>query len=130
MSNSNKYDIGFGPLKPLDALPSSAGGGFIWSQVGMTIARGGSHRLYTDTATLFKFCRVAVSEAPTGQSIKVDVMRNLLTSILDAPVEIAIGGFTALAIPSVKTTAGDHLTVTVLQVGTTYTGRDLTVRLY
>lgn len=104
-------------------------GGYIWSNFGALVARGGSHRLYAESTFSPTLIRVAVATAPVGQSVKIDVKKNLTTSILSGYIEIAVGAFTATGASTASLVAGDFLTVDVVQIGTTEPGRDMTVRV-
>lgn len=96
----------------------------------LTVATGKS-RIYLEGSYAVETIRVAVSTAPTGSTVLVDVNKNgttLFTTQGNRPA-IAISGFSATSNrPDVKTfAAGDYLSADVDQVGSTIPGSDLTV---
>jgi hypothetical protein len=94
----------------------------------------GDYRWYNDTGRTLTFgtIRASVGVAPTGASVIVDVLANgstIFTTTGHRPT-IAAGTNTAVnsAAPDVTTLAnGSYLTVSIVQVGSTVAGSDLTV---
>lgn len=89
-------------------------------------------RLYVDRDCTITGVRASVGSSPTGSSIIVDVLKNgttIFTGGTDRPT-ITVGGNTDTGTPAVTDlVAGDYLTVTVVQVGSTYAGADLVVQV-
>ena len=89
-------------------------------------------RFYAPDAFTIDYVRASVGTAPTGAAIIVDVLKNgttLFTGGTDRP-QIAISGFTDTGVPAVTSVAaGDYLTVSVTQIGSTVKGSDLTIQI-
>lgn len=104
---------------------------FTLSVMGTLTVATGKSRIYLENSYQIETVRVAVSTAPTGAAILVDVNKNGTTvyTTQSARPSIAISGFNATGnFPAVKTfVAGDYLTVDVDQIGSTVAGADLTV---
>lgn len=95
----------------------------------------GEARLYFDAPYTFSSVRASVGTAPTGSSVKVDVLLNgtsiWATTPSNAP-EIAVSTFTSGAVnvfDTLSIAAGDYLTIDVTQIGSTLPGEDLTVSI-
>jgi len=94
----------------------------------------GQHRFYVESSRTITLVRVSVGTAPTDASLIVDILKNGTSIYASTPANrptIAAAGFTATGgtpdTPSVS--AGDYLTVNVVQVGSTVAGSDLTVQV-
>lgn len=94
----------------------------------------GDYRWYNDTGRTLTFgtIRASLGTAPTGSSATFDVLANgstIFTTTGHRPT-IAISGNTAVnsGTPDVTTIAnGSYLTVSIIQVGSTVAGSDLTL---
>lgn len=109
------------------------------ARTSVTFAREG---LLVPTAGLFTWyaaddwtvlsVRVSVTDAPVGDGIVVDVLRNgesLWADPADRPT-IPDGGTEVVVTPDVVSlAAGEHLGVTIEQVGSTFEGSDLLVQI-
>lgn len=113
--------------------PSSVEATF--SYTGTLAVYVGDYRWYNNTGRTLTFgtIRASVGSAPTGASVKVDVLINgstIFTTVANRPT-IAVSTNTSTAGTPDTTTiaAGSYLTVTIAQIGSTATGGDLTVQV-
>ena len=94
----------------------------------------GQGRVYIESSRTITRVRASVGTAPTGASLIVDVLKNGTSIYNVTPANrptIAAAGFTALGGTPDTTTfvAGDYITVSVLQIGSSVAGSDLTVSI-
>ncbi|MEO6727743.1 MAG: hypothetical protein ABIM96_02340, partial [Candidatus Saccharimonas sp.] len=92
----------------------------------------GQHRTYVESSRTVTKVRIAVGTAPTGASLIVDVLKNGTSIYAVTPANrptITTGTNVALGGTPDTTTFvnGDYITISVLQVGSTVSGSDLTV---
>jgi hypothetical protein len=101
------------------------------SVLGPVQVAAGNLRLYNDTgvALTISKVRLAVSTAPTGQALIVDVKKDGVSIFPTTPKpQIAAAANTGTAVPDVTAWAdGSYLTVDITQVGATVPGSNLTV---
>ena len=107
----------------------------IFTYPGNLVVGGGLLRLYNKTGVTQTIMEVfiAVSTAPTGASIKMDIHMDgvtIFTNQAHRP-EIAAAGFTgdALTIDVSAWADGSYLTAIVDQIGSTITGANLTIHV-
>ena len=86
----------------------------------------GSSRVYVEQSSIIARVRASVGTPSSGAPVLVDVLRNGV-SVLNAPLAIPAGEYTATITSSIALTAGDYLTVHIVSVGTIDPGTDLTV---
>ena len=86
----------------------------------------GTGRYYFDETRTVTQLRASVGTAPTGSSIVVTVNKNG-SSI--GTVTIPAGSYTATSTVNVGIVANDYLTVSIISVGSTVPGSDLTVTI-
>jgi hypothetical protein len=84
----------------------------------------GTARYYLDATRTISQIRASVGTAPTGSGLTVTVYKNG-SSI--GSVTIPAGSYTATSTISVAASANDYLTVSIISVGSTISGSDLTV---
>jgi hypothetical protein len=105
----------------------------IFSSQGSLSVKIGTARLYFDVTQTVISVRASVGTSPVGASVIVDVRKNGTTLFPTNPGNrptIAPGAFTVTTVPDVVAfSAGDYLTVDIVQVGTTNPGADLTVQV-
>lgn len=94
----------------------------------------GQSRIYIESSRTITRVRASVGTAPTGASLIVDVLKNGTSIYNVTPANrptIAAGTFTTLGGTPDTTTfvSGDYITVSVLQVGSSVAGSDLTVSI-
>lgn len=94
----------------------------------------GQGRIYIESSRTITLVRASVGTAPTGASLIVDVLKNGTSIYNVTPANrptITTGTFTALGGTPDTTTfvSGDYITVSVVQVGSTVSGSDLTVSI-
>lgn len=105
-----------------------------FSVSGAAYVSTGQGRVYIESSRTITRVRASVGTAPTGASLIVDVLKNGTSIYNVTPANrptIAAAGFTALGGAPDTTTfvAGDYITVSVLQVGSSVAGSDLTVSI-
>jgi hypothetical protein len=95
----------------------------------------GKARFYASAGYTVTNVAVSVGTAPTGSSVIVDVLKNgstIFTTTANRPT-ITAGNFQdASSIPNSSESAiisGDYLTISILQIGSTIAGSDLTVQI-
>jgi hypothetical protein len=86
----------------------------------------GKSRFYFDSARTITQIRVSAGTAPVGAPVIVDVLVN---GVSVGPTTLPAGSNTATLTLSKAVASGDYATVSVLSVGTTTPGSDLTVVL-
>lgn len=84
----------------------------------------GTARYYLDVARTITLLRASVGTAPTGSNIVVTVYKN---GVSVGSVTIPAGSYTATTNVNVSASANDYLTVSIISVGSTIAGSDLTV---
>ena len=94
----------------------------------------GQGRVYIESSRTITLVRASVGTAPTGASLIVDVLKNGTSIYNVTPANrptITAGSFTALGGTPDTTTfvSGDYITVSVVQIGSTVSGSDLTVSI-
>lgn len=103
----------------------------VMSVTGALTVVTGKSRVYLEGSYTVETIRAAVSTAPTGSSLIVDVNKNgttLFTTQGNRPTISASGFLSTGTAPNVTTfISGDYLTVDLDQVGSTIAGADLTV---
>lgn len=105
-----------------------------FSVSGTLILLNNLQRLYVENSYTIASIRASVGVAPTGSSIIVDILKNgtsiFATTTANRPT-IAASSFTALAgTPDTPTmVAGDYYTVSIVQIGSSNPGSDLTVSI-
>lgn len=117
-------------------LPIEPGIPFVFSRAGSLVTGTGTARMYNDTGfTLaIKAIRASVGTAPTGASIIVDVLIGG-TTIYGTPANrptIAAAGNTSGKNTGYSTATiadGSYFTVSIVQIGSTVPGADLTVQI-
>jgi hypothetical protein len=117
----------------LQGPPGQSGPLPIFSSQGDLAVKVGTSRLYFDAAQTIASIRASVGTSPVGASIIVDARKNGTTLFPTNPGNrptIAPGSFTVTAVPDVVAfSAGDYLTVDIVQVGTASPGANLTVQI-
>lgn len=86
----------------------------------------GTARFYFDTARTISTIRASVGTAPTGAPVVVTVYRN---GTAFSTLTIAAGTNTILNTVNTLTNINDYVTVSIISVGSTVAGSDLTVTL-
>lgn len=122
---------GFFAVNNLNPTPVNVCPNFSYS--GLIKVYDGDFRWYNDVGRVLSISsvRVALGTAPTGASAIFDVLKNgtsIFTTTANRPT-IADGANTALSgTPDVTTVAaGDYLTVSITQIGSSNPGADLTL---
>lgn len=113
-------------------VSSSAGGIVYFSRPGQLGVETENARLPAPSALSIVSAMAMVNTAPTGASLVVDILKNGSTIWPTNPGNrptITAGNFTSsLVVPDVTSlSAGDYLQVSIVQVGSTVPGSDLTV---
>lgn len=98
----------------------------VFSATGALTEKVGLSRLYVERATTLTKVRAAVGVPSTGSGV---VVAYLLNDMKLGEIEIAEGESTGLATLSQSVASGDFFTVDIEQVGSTFSGADLTVSL-
>lgn len=98
----------------------------VFSASGVLAPRVGLHRLYMEREATLAKVRAAVGVPAEGSSVVVAYLRN---DIKLGEVEIAEGDATGVSVVSIEVNEGDFFTVDIEQVGSTFSGADLTVSL-
>jgi hypothetical protein len=86
----------------------------------------GNTRFYFETAGTIAKIRASLGTAPTGSGVVVDT---LINGVSIGTVTIPANQNTATIAPSQTINSGDYASVTIVSVGSTTSGADLTVTL-
>lgn len=105
-----------------------------FSVSGAAYVTAGQGRVYIESSRTITRVRASVGTAPTGASLIVDVLKNGTSIYSGSPANrptITAGTYTALGGTPTTTTfvSGDYITVSVVQIGSSVAGSDLTVSI-
>lgn len=123
------------PVGSIKGIPGTNGispNEYIYSFSGTLSARTGKLKKYINNAHTITKIVCMLYTAPTGSSIKLDILKNGIShAILSSEIEIPIGqtDLTITSIDSPSLSAGDYLTLDIKQVGSTVSGTDLSIAI-
>ena len=105
-----------------------------YSLLGALSVDTGTLRLYIEDNMVIDSVRASVGTQPVGANVVIDILHNGTTSIFSDPSvapTITPGSNTSVVLPDSITsvTSGDYFTMSVLSVGSTTPGSDLTVQI-
>lgn len=100
--------------------------GPVFTYQGSLVPYASPSRYYFEVPNTLAIVRASVGTPSTGANIVVDV---LLNGVSIGHVTIPAGQNTATLTPATPVKSGDYATISILQVGSTVAGSDLTVAL-
>lgn len=106
---------------------------FTFTYSGMLVSEATQPRLYNDTGRdrLITKIRVSVGTPPIGSNLSATVLKNGYNLMGSGGIVLSPGEYTDTGIPTNQEVwkDGEYLTVSILSVGTTFPGEDLTINV-